>query len=42
MKGRVVFLIRLQPGSGDRFLQAYEGIRHVVAEGVKGHLVDQV
>ena len=42
MKGRVVFLIRLQPGSSERFLQAYEGIRHVVAEGVKGHLVDQV
>jgi len=42
MKGRVVFLIRVKPGSGDEFLAGYEGIRHVVAEGVKGHLVDQV
>ena len=42
MKGRVVFLIRVKPGSGDEFLKAYEGIRHLVAEGVKGHLVDQV
>jgi heme-degrading monooxygenase HmoA len=42
MKGRVVFLIRVKPGLGDEFLRAYEGIRHVVAGGVKGHLVDQV
>ena len=42
MKGRVVFLIRVKPGLGDEFLKAYEGIRHLVAEGVKGHLVDQV
>ena len=42
MKGRVVFLLRLTPGSQDRFLEAYQGIRHVVAGGVKGHLVDQV
>jgi heme-degrading monooxygenase HmoA len=42
MKGRVVFLIRVKPGVGDRFLEAYEGIRHMVAEGVDGHLVDQV
>ena len=42
MKGRVVFLIRLKPGTQDEFLEAYEGIRHLVAEGVPGHLVDQV
>jgi heme-degrading monooxygenase HmoA len=42
MKGRVVFLIRLKPGSQEQFLQAYEGIRHIVAQGVDGHLVDQV
>jgi heme-degrading monooxygenase HmoA len=42
MKGRVVFLLQLKPGSADRFLEAYEGIRHLVAEGVPGHLVDQV
>jgi heme-degrading monooxygenase HmoA len=42
MKGRVVFLLRLKPGSQDRFLEAYEGIRHLVADGVKGHIVDQV
>jgi heme-degrading monooxygenase HmoA len=42
MNGRVVFLINLKPGTSDQFLEAYEGIRHLVAEGVKGHLVDQV
>lgn len=42
MKGRVVFLIRIKPGTQDQFLEAYEGIRHLVAEGVPGHLVDQV
>lgn len=41
-KGRVVFTIRLKPGLQDRFLEAYESIRHDVAQGVKGHLVDQV
>jgi len=41
-KGRVVFLIRIKPGTEEQFLQAYEGIRHLVAEGVDGHLVDQV
>ena len=41
-KGRVVFLIDLKPGARDRFLAAYERIRHDVAEGVPGHLVDQV
>lgn len=42
MKGRVVFLIRLKPGLEAEFLRAYESIRHEVAQGVKGHLVDQV
>ncbi len=42
MKGRVVFLIRIKPGTQDQFLAAYEGIRHEVAQGVDGHLVDQV
>ncbi len=42
MKGRVVFLIRLEPGTRERFLDAYASIRHLVAEGVDGHLVDQV
>lgn len=41
-KGRVVFLIRIKPGTQEQFLKAYEGIRHLVAEGVDGHLVDQV
>jgi len=42
MKGRVVFHIHLKPGREKDFLQAYEAIRHLVAKGVKGHLVDQV
>jgi len=42
MKGRVVFLIKLKPGAEEDFLAAYAGIRHLVAEGVEGHLVDQV
>jgi heme-degrading monooxygenase HmoA len=41
-KGRVVFLIDLKPGAQERFLAAYESIRHDVAAGVPGHLVDQV
>jgi heme-degrading monooxygenase HmoA len=42
VKGRVVFLIRIKPGTQDQFLEAYGSIRHEVAEGVDGHLVDQV
>jgi heme-degrading monooxygenase HmoA len=43
VKGRVVFLIRLKPEVTDeQFLEAYESVRYEVAEGVKGHLVDQV
>lgn len=40
--GRVVFMLRLKPGSKDDFLAAYEGIRHLVSQGVKGHILDQV
>lgn len=43
MKGRVVFLISLKPDiSGEQFLEAYEAVRYEVAEGVKGHILDQV
>jgi len=42
MKGRVVFLIKIKPGLQEEFLQAYEGIRHDVAQGVPGHILDQV
>jgi heme-degrading monooxygenase HmoA len=41
-KGRVVFVLTLKPGAADEFLKAYESIRYEVAQGVKGHLVDQV
>ncbi len=41
-KGRVVFILDLKQGMDDRFLEAYEGIRYEVAQGVKGHIVDQV
>jgi len=40
--GRVVFLLRLKPGSQADFLKAYDAIRHVVAQGVEGHILDQV
>jgi heme-degrading monooxygenase HmoA len=41
-KGRVVFLIRLLPDSVERFLDAYQAVRHLVASGVPGHVRDQV
>jgi heme-degrading monooxygenase HmoA len=41
-RGRVVFLIRVPGPRTDDFLRAYERIRYEVAEGVDGHLVDQV
>ena len=41
-RARVIFLLELKPGTSAQFLAAYERIRHVVATGVKGHLVDQV
>jgi heme-degrading monooxygenase HmoA len=40
--GRVVFILDLKPGMGEQFLEAYEGLRYDVAQGVKGHIVDQV
>lgn len=39
---RVVFLIRVPQPRTAEFLAAYEKIRYSVAEGVAGHLVDQV
>jgi heme oxygenase (mycobilin-producing) len=43
MKGRVVFLITLKPDvTEEQFLEAYEVVRYEVAQGVKGHIVDQV
>lgn len=41
-RGRVVFVLTLKPAATARFLDAYERIRHEVARGVPGHLVDQV
>jgi len=41
-RGRVVFLVTVPKTRTAAFLQAYEDIRHQVAEGVPGHLVDQV
>src|SRR3954447_24244573 len=41
--GRVVFIIRLKDGVSDQqFLDAYEHVRYEVAQGVKGHIIDQV
>ncbi|MFJ9369739.1 antibiotic biosynthesis monooxygenase family protein [Nocardia sp. NPDC101769] len=40
--GRVVFLITVPLERQDDFLAAYEQIRHLVAEGVPGHIADQV
>jgi heme oxygenase (mycobilin-producing) len=41
-RARVVFLVRVPADRTDDFLRAYEQIRYEVAEGVDGHLVDQV
>jgi heme-degrading monooxygenase HmoA len=41
-KARVVFLIKVPEERTDDFLAAYEQIRYEVADGVPGHLVDQV
>jgi|GEM_PF-2399184 len=41
-RGRVVFLIRVPAPRTRDFLAAYEKIRYHVADGVPGHLVDQV
>ena len=37
-----MFVIRLKPGMQDAFLAAYESIRYEVAQGVPGHILDQV
>jgi heme-degrading monooxygenase HmoA len=42
VRARVVFLIRVPAERTGDFLAAYERIRHEVAEGVPGHLIDQV
>jgi heme-degrading monooxygenase HmoA len=39
---RIVFLIRVPAEKTADFLRAYEKIRYEVAEGVPGHLLDQV
>lgn len=41
-RARVVFLVRVPAARTEAFLAAYEQIRHQVAGGVPGHLVDQV
>lgn len=41
-KARVLFLMRVPRDRTEDFLKAYEQIRYQVAEGVPGHLVDQV
>jgi heme-degrading monooxygenase HmoA len=42
VRARIVFLIRVPEENRERFLTAYERIRYQVAEGVPGHLRDQV
>jgi heme-degrading monooxygenase HmoA len=39
---RIVFLIRVPTARTEQFLAAYQQIRYQVADGVPGHLVDQV
>lgn len=41
-RARIVFLVRVPEENRERFLAAYERIRYQVAEGVPGHLRDQV
>lgn len=41
-QGRVLFLITVKEERREDFLKAYEQIRHLVAEGVPGHVRDQV
>lgn len=41
-RGRVVFLVRVPAQRTREFLAAYDKIRYEVAEGVPGHVVDQV
>jgi len=41
-RARILFLVRVPADRTEDFLAAYERIRYEVAEGVDGHLVDQV
>ena len=41
-RARIVFLIRIPADRTEDFLAAYQKIRYEVADGVPGHLVDQV
>lgn len=41
-RARVVFLIRVPSARTGEFLRAYQDIRHLVANGVPGHIADQV
>lgn len=41
-QARVVFLVRVPAERTEAFLAAYEAVRHLVADGVPGHRVDQV
>lgn len=41
-RARIVFLIRVPEENREKFLAAYERIRYEVAEGVPGHVLDQV
>jgi heme oxygenase (mycobilin-producing) len=41
-KARIVFLIRIPVERTEEFLAAYEQVRYEVANGVPGHLLDQV
>lgn len=41
-RARIVFLIRVPQERVEDFLNAYEKIRYEVAEGVPGHILDQV
>ncbi len=41
-RARVLFLITVLEERREEFLRAYEQIRHLVANGVPGHVLDQV
>lgn len=41
-RGRVTFFVRIAADRAAEFLAAYQQIRHLVADGVDGHLTDQI
>lgn len=41
-RARVVFLVRVPKERHEEFLAAYEQVRYAVADGVPGHVRDQV